>query len=90
MKKLRNDNGLTYQPGQIVVSVGAKHALYNAFQVLCQAGDEVIPACPILGKLLEQIKLSGAVPVVVRQRHPTALKCCLPSWKPLLPAALKP
>jgi len=44
--KLNNDNGLEYKPEEIVVSAGAKHSLYNAFQVLCQPGDEVILPAP--------------------------------------------
>jgi len=81
VKKLKNDNGLTYQPGQIVVSVGAKHALYNAFQVLCQAGDEVILPAPYWVSYLEQIKLSGAVPVVVQAKASNGFK--------MLPSELK-
>ncbi len=63
--KLVRENGLEYKPGEIVVSAGAKHSLYNAFQVLCQAGDEVILPAPYWVSYLEQIKLAGAVPVVV-------------------------
>ncbi|AGL02385.1 pyridoxal phosphate-dependent aminotransferase [Desulfoscipio gibsoniae] len=64
-KKLADDNGLQYEPGQIVVSAGAKHSLYNAFQVLCQEGDEVILPAPYWVSYLEQIKLTGAKPVIV-------------------------
>ena len=35
VNKLKRDNGLEYSPSQIVVSSGAKHSLYNVFQVLC-------------------------------------------------------
>ncbi|TYO97361.1 pyridoxal phosphate-dependent aminotransferase [Desulfallas thermosapovorans] len=65
VKKLAEDNNLQYEPGQIVVSAGAKHSLYNAFQVLCQAGDEVILPAPYWVSYLEQIKLAGAKPVIV-------------------------
>lgn len=63
--KLRNDNGLEYKPEEIVVSAGAKHSLYNAFQVVCQPGDEVILPAPYWVSYLEQIKLAGAVPKIV-------------------------
>jgi aspartate aminotransferase len=63
--KLKKDNGLDYQLSQIVVSTGAKHSLYNAFQVLCQEGDEVILPAPYWVSHLEQVKLSGARPVIV-------------------------
>lgn len=68
--KLAEDNGLQYEPGQIVVSAGAKHSLYNAFQVLCQEGDEVILPAPYWVTYLEQIKMTGATPVIV----PTGVK----------------
>jgi len=63
--KFAEDNGLHYEPSQIVVSVGAKHSLYNTFQVLCQEGDEVILPAPYWVTYLEQIKMTGAKPVIV-------------------------
>lgn len=66
--KFKQDNGLDYKANQIVVSVGAKHSLYNAFQVLCQEGDEVILPAPFWVSYLEQIKLAGANPVIVQTR----------------------
>ncbi len=65
VQKLRRDQNLEYDPAQIVVSVGAKHSLYNAIQVLCQPGDEVILPAPYWVSYLEQIKLAGARPVIV-------------------------
>ncbi|MDP3050220.1 MAG: aminotransferase class I/II-fold pyridoxal phosphate-dependent enzyme, partial [Eubacteriales bacterium] len=64
--KLRAENGLDYKPEEIIVSAGAKHSLYNAFQVLCQEGDEVILPEPYWVSYLEQIKLTGARPVLVK------------------------
>jgi len=63
--KFAEDNGLHYEPSQIVVSAGAKHSLYNTFQVLCQEGDEVILPAPYWVTYLEQIKMTGAKPVIV-------------------------
>ena len=44
--KLQKDNGLTYEPQDIVVSNGAKHALFNAFAAIIDPGDEVIVPAP--------------------------------------------
>ena len=74
VKKFKEDNGLSYQPSQIVVSAGAKHSLYNAFQVLCQEGDEVVLPAPYWVSHLEQIKLAGAVPVIVQTRASNGYK----------------
>lgn len=72
--KFKRDNGLEYQTNQIVVSVGAKHALYNAFQVLCQPGDEVILPAPYWVSYIEQIKLSGAEAVIVEAKEENGFK----------------
>ncbi|HAN41763.1 MAG TPA: aspartate aminotransferase [Candidatus Cloacimonas sp.] len=63
--KLRRDNGLDYEPSQIIVSCGAKHSLYNAFQVLCGPGDEVIIPAPYWVSYPDQVKLVNAQMVVI-------------------------
>ncbi|MFZ5633390.1 MAG: pyridoxal phosphate-dependent aminotransferase [Bacillota bacterium] len=73
-KKFKEDNGLEYQPSQIVVSAGAKHSLYNAFQVLCREGDEVILPAPYWVSYLEQIKLAGGIPIIVQTRASNGFK----------------
>lgn len=45
-KKFAKDNRLTFSPSQIIVSSGAKHALYNILQVLCEERDEVLIISP--------------------------------------------
>lgn len=44
--KFKRDNGLVYQPNQIVVSTGAKQSIANIAQVLLNPGDEVILPAP--------------------------------------------
>lgn len=64
-RKFKNDNNLDYKPEEIIVTSGAKHALYNLFQVLLNDGDEVILPSPYWVSYPEQIKLAGGVPVIV-------------------------
>ncbi|MFC1631170.1 pyridoxal phosphate-dependent aminotransferase [Candidatus Omnitrophota bacterium] len=59
-RKFARDNQLNYLPEQIIVSCGAKHALYNILQVLCQTGDEVIIFSPYWVSYPEMIRLAGA------------------------------
>jgi len=73
-QKLKADQGLDYKPDQIVVSAGAKHSLYNALQVLVQAGDEVILPAPYWVSYLEQIKLAGAEARIVETREENGFK----------------
>lgn len=56
---------LQYQPEQIVVTTGAKQALFYCFQTLVNPGDEVLVLHPAWVSYSEQIKLAGGVPVVV-------------------------
>jgi len=63
--KHRRENGLTYQPNQIVVSCGGKHACFNAIFATCQPGDEVIIPSPYWLSYPEMVKLAGATPVII-------------------------
>jgi aspartate aminotransferase len=67
-KKLLGDNGLRYAPDQIVVTCGAKQALYNSLWILIEPGDEVIVFGPYWMTYADQIRLVGGVPVVVNTR----------------------
>jgi aspartate aminotransferase len=63
--KLRRDDGLEYEPDEIVVSVGSKHTLYNIWSVLVGPGDEVIVPSPYWVSYTEQIRLCEGTPVLV-------------------------
>jgi aspartate aminotransferase len=63
--KLQRDQGLTYEPSEILVGIGAKHVLYTLFQVLLNELDEVIIPIPYWVSYPEQVKLAGGVPVYV-------------------------
>ncbi len=65
-EKFQRDNGLIYEPSQIVVSCGAKHSLYNIFQVICDEGDEVIIPSPYWVSYIEMVRLAGGVPVILK------------------------
>lgn len=64
--KFKCFNGLDYKPSQIVISNGGKHSLTNIFQVLLNAGDEVIIPAPYWLSYPEIVKLSDGVPVFIR------------------------
>ncbi|MDD3652879.1 MAG: pyridoxal phosphate-dependent aminotransferase [Desulfotomaculaceae bacterium] len=72
--KFKVDQGLEYQPSQIVASAGAKHSLFNAIQVLVHAGDEVILPAPYWVSYLEQIKLAGAEAKIVETQEINGFK----------------
>lgn len=64
-EKLKCDNGIQYQPSDIVVSTGAKQAVINSLMALCDPGDEVIIPTPCWVSYSEMVKLTGATPVFV-------------------------
>lgn len=64
-RKLKRDNGLDYEPADVLISCGAKHTLYNLAVALLNPGDEVLIPAPYWVSYPEQVKLVGAVPVAV-------------------------
>ena len=56
--KLQRDHGLEYKLDEVIVSNGAKHSLFNLFQCLVDAGDEVIIPAPYWVTYPEQVKFS--------------------------------
>ncbi|MET0488200.1 MAG: pyridoxal phosphate-dependent aminotransferase [Candidatus Rokuibacteriota bacterium] len=63
--KLKRDNGLAYEPADILVSVGAKHTLFNLVVALVNPGDEVLVPSPYWVSYPEQVQLMGGVGVPV-------------------------
>ncbi|WP_087971505.1 pyridoxal phosphate-dependent aminotransferase [Oceanobacillus rekensis] len=73
-EKFEKDNGLSYANDQIIVTTGAKHALYTLFQVLLNQGDEVIVPSPYWVSYPEQIKLAEGNPVFVQASEQNQFK----------------
>lgn len=61
--KFAKDNGLCYEPSQIIVSNGAKHSIFNACYAVLEEGDEVIIPEPYWLTYPEVVKVCGATPV---------------------------
>lgn len=66
--RVQRDLGERCRPDEVVVTNGAKQALYQAFQATCDPGDEVIVVGPYWVSYTEQARLAGAVPVVAPAR----------------------
>jgi len=64
-KKFREENGINYNPDQIVVSAGGKHSIVNIILSLVNPGEEVILLAPYWVSYYDQILLAGAKPVVI-------------------------
>ena len=65
-QRYRLDYGVDVKPEEVIITAGAKQALYNAAMVLYEQGDEVITHGPFWPSIVDQIKLADARPVVVQ------------------------
>ena len=72
--KFKKDNGLDYDPAQVVVSCGAKHSLYNVMQAVLEEGDEAIIPAPYWVSYPAMVKCAGATPVIVNTTEKNGLK----------------
>ncbi|MBE7083752.1 MAG: pyridoxal phosphate-dependent aminotransferase [Clostridiales bacterium] len=73
-KKFLKDNGLQYEPNQIVISSGAKSSLYHAICAIIDDGDEVILPSPYWLTYPELIKLAGGKCVFVSAKKENGYK----------------
>ncbi len=67
-KKLKRENGVQYEPADILVSNGEKQSLYNVCQALFGEGDEVVVFRPYWVSFPEFVRLADAEPVLVNTR----------------------
>ena len=63
--RIHTDYQLEYKNNEILVGSGAKHVLYNLFNVLIDEGDEVLIPAPYWVSYPEQVKISGGVPIIL-------------------------
>lgn len=64
--RYKADYGVEIKAEEVIITAGAKQALYNAAMVLFGPGDEVITHGPFWPSIGDQIKLSDATPVIVQ------------------------
>jgi aspartate aminotransferase len=72
--KFSQDNGLTYDPSQIIVSNGAKQSCFNAIMASVEEGDEVIIPAPYWVSYPEMVRLAGAEPIIVPTKEENGWK----------------
>lgn len=65
-EKLQKENGVSYEPSQVLVANGGKHALSQVFQTLINPGDEVIIPAPFWLSYPEMVRVAGGIPVFVK------------------------
>ncbi|MBQ8506556.1 MAG: pyridoxal phosphate-dependent aminotransferase [Clostridia bacterium] len=63
--KFFRDNGVEYNPSEIIVSNGAKQVIYTALCAIINPGDEVLLPSPCWLSYPEMVRMAGGVPVMV-------------------------
>jgi len=74
-EKYRREQGASCSPANVVVTAGAKQAVFNVCQALFEEGDEVVVFSPYWVSFPEIVRLAGAAPVLA----PSSLDA---GWKP--------
>lgn len=64
-RKFERDNQLSYSPEQILVSVGAKHTLFNVCMAVLSSGDEAIIPAPYWVSYPDMVRVAEGAPVSI-------------------------
>lgn len=87
--KLERENGLHYEPKQILVSNGAKQSLFNVFQALIDKGDEVIIPAPYWVTYPELVTYSGGSNVFIETNEQDGFKITAESLRQAIASKTK-
>lgn len=72
--KFQRDNGLSYQPDQILVSCGGKQSFFNMALALLNAGDEVVIPAPYWVSYPDMVRIAEGTPVIVETEQSNRFK----------------
>ena len=64
-EKFHRDNGLEYNPSEIIVSNGAKQVIFTALNAIINPGDEVLLPSPCWLSYPEMVRMAGGTPVMI-------------------------
>lgn len=70
----KKHDGVNYETDEVIVTTGAKDALYGLFQTILNPGDEVIIPSPYWVSYTEQVKLAGGVNVLIESKPENEFK----------------
>jgi aspartate aminotransferase len=72
--KFQRDNGLSYQPNQILVACGGKQSFFNMALALLNAGDEVVIPAPYWVSYPDMVRIAEGTPVIVETEQSNRFK----------------
>ncbi len=74
INKFKNDNGLEYQPNQILVSCGGKQSFFNLALAILNEGDEVIIPAPYWVSYPDMVLVADGTPVFIETDQKSQFK----------------
>ncbi len=80
-KKFKDENGLAYTSDDVVVSSGAKQAIFNFLLAVISPGDEVLIPSPYWVSYPEMVRLAGGTPIVLKTNAATSYKLTVEQLK---------
>ena len=84
INKFSRDNNLHYQRENIIVSTGAKQTLYNLFQSVLGADDEVVIISPYWVSYPDMVMLADANPVIMKTHQEDNFEIDMDSFRAAL------
>ena len=87
--KTARDSGYAVEPSQVLVTNGAKQAVYEAFATIVDPGDEVLVPAPYWTTYPEAVVLAGGVPVPVPTEERTGFHLSVEALEAALTPATK-
>ncbi|BES71799.1 pyridoxal phosphate-dependent aminotransferase [Marinobacter nanhaiticus D15-8W] len=74
IEKFKRDNGLNYEPNQILVSSGGKQSFFNLALATLNAGDEAIIPAPYWVSYPDMVLVAEGKPVIIETSAETRFK----------------
>jgi len=65
VRKLKQENGISFSVDEISINSGAKHAVFNVLSVLVEEGDEVVLPSPYWVSYSEMVRILGGMNVII-------------------------
>lgn len=87
--KYEEELGLTFEPSEILVSNGGKHALHGVFQAMLNPGDEVVIPSPYWLSYPDMVRLSDGEPVILNTRMEDGYKFTIDGLKSVITSKTK-
>ena len=69
INKFKNENELSFDPNEIIVSAGCKQSIFNMLQVLIDDGDEVVIPQPYWVSYADMVVYAGGKPIMLKTTY---------------------